>query len=89
MKKGYTSIMKTAISLPDKLFERAERVAQQLNLNRSQLYARALQEYLDRNDPAAITAAFNAVYSVEVSEIDPVLWQMQYLTLKESSEDEW
>ena len=81
--------MKTAISLPDALFERAERVAEQMNLNRSQLYARALQEYLDRKDPAAITAAFNAVYSVESSELDPALWEMQYLTLKENSEDKW
>ena len=34
-------------------------------------------------------AAFNAVYSIESSELDPALWEMQYLTLKESDEDEW
>ena len=49
--------MKTAISLPDTLFERAEQVAERLNLTRSHLSARALQEYLDRTDPDAITAA--------------------------------
>lgn len=81
--------MKTAISLPDTLFERAEQVAQRLNLNRSQLYTRALQEYLDRNDPEFITASFNDVYATESSDLDPVLWEMQLLTLAESDEDEW
>jgi metal-responsive CopG/Arc/MetJ family transcriptional regulator len=81
--------VKTAISLPDALFEQAEQVAERLNLNRSQLYARALKAYVDRYDPDSITAAFNAVYSIESSELDPALWEMQYLTLKESDEDEW
>ncbi len=81
--------MKTAISLPDELFERAERTAERLNLKRSQLYVRALQEYLDRTDPEAITNAFNAVYSTESSELDPILWEMQLLTLAENGEEEW
>jgi metal-responsive CopG/Arc/MetJ family transcriptional regulator len=81
--------MKTAISLPDSLFERAEQAAQRLNLNRSQLYTRALQEYLDRNDPEFITSSFNSVYAAESSDLDPVLWEMQLLTLAENAEDEW
>jgi metal-responsive CopG/Arc/MetJ family transcriptional regulator len=81
--------MKTAISLPDTLFERAERAASRLNLNRSQLYAQALEEFLDRTDPERITAAFNAVYSTESSELNPALWQMQSLTLREEDDDEW
>ncbi len=78
--------MKTAISLPDSLFLRAERIAQQLNLNRSQLYARALDEFLDKYDPASITEAFNAVYAGESSQLDPVLHQMQMLSLPD---EEW
>lgn len=81
--------MKTAISLPDELFERAERAAERLRLNRSQLYARALKEYLERTDPEALTAAFNVVYSTEPSDLDPALWEMQLLTLAEDVEDEW
>lgn len=81
--------MKTAISLPDTLFERAERAASRLNLNRSQLYAQALEEFLDRTDPERITAAFNAVYSTESSELNTALWQMQSLTLREEDDDEW
>ena len=81
--------MKTAISLPDSLFERAERVAQAMKLNRSQLYAQALEAYLDRLDPEAITAAFNEVYSVESAALDARLWEMQLASLSELTEDEW
>ena len=81
--------MKTAISLPDSLFERAERVAQAMKLNRSQLYAQALEAYLDRLDPEEITAAFNEVYSVESAALDPRLWEMQLASLSELTEDEW
>jgi metal-responsive CopG/Arc/MetJ family transcriptional regulator len=75
--------MKTAISVPDDLFERGEQVAKQLGLSRSQLYSRALREFLRRHDPEFITAAFNAVYSTESSELDPVLWDAQLQTLLE------
>jgi metal-responsive CopG/Arc/MetJ family transcriptional regulator len=40
--------MKTAISLPDSVFEEAEALAQQLGLSRSELYTKALQAYLNR-----------------------------------------
>ncbi|MFQ5433999.1 MAG: hypothetical protein ACE5FD_03900 [Anaerolineae bacterium] len=78
--------MKTAISLPDSIFERAERFAQLFGLNRSQLFTRALQEYLDKYDPVNITASFDKIYAVESSELDPVLAQMQTLSL---ADDEW
>jgi metal-responsive CopG/Arc/MetJ family transcriptional regulator len=57
------SSMKTAISLPDELFERAERVAAQLGIPRSNLYARAVEEFLDRHESEAITARLDAVYA--------------------------
>ncbi len=38
--------MKTAISLPDSVFEEAEALAQRLGLSRSELYTKALQAYL-------------------------------------------
>ena len=53
--------MKTAISLPDPLFERAERMAKRLGKSRSQLYAEALTEYVARYDPDDITEAMNRV----------------------------
>ena len=38
--------MKTAVSIPDVLFDTAERTAQQLGIPRSQLFARALEEFI-------------------------------------------
>ena len=53
--------MKTAISIPDRLFEEAEKLAERLNKSRSQLYQDALAEYLVRHDPESITQKMNEV----------------------------
>jgi antitoxin MazE6 len=51
--------MKTAISLPDDLFEQAERLARRLAKSRSELYREAVAEYVARHDPEAVTAALD------------------------------
>lgn len=53
--------MKTAISLPDATFARAERAAKEMRMTRSELYARAVEEYLDAAEQASITARINEV----------------------------
>ena len=53
--------MKTAVSIPDALFEQADRLAHRLGKSRSQLYREALAEYLARRDSSEITAALNEV----------------------------
>ncbi len=55
--------MKTAISLPDEVFERAELAAKRLKVSRSELYSRALSEYLARHTDSEVTAAINAAIS--------------------------
>ena len=47
--------MKTAISIPDATFERAERRARELGVSRSELYRRAVQRMLDAHDQERIT----------------------------------
>ncbi|MFM7591732.1 MAG: hypothetical protein ACKO85_08055 [Isosphaeraceae bacterium] len=47
--------MKTAISIPDELFQNAERLAMRLQTSRSQLYARALSEFIARHDNDRVT----------------------------------
>jgi metal-responsive CopG/Arc/MetJ family transcriptional regulator len=54
--------MKTAISLPDKLFEDADAFARHTGVSRSELYATAIAEYLARRSSERITARLNAVY---------------------------
>ncbi len=59
---GYTSLMKTAISLPDALYEEAEQTARTMGIPRSQLFARAVAEYIRRHRREGITARLNEVY---------------------------
>jgi metal-responsive CopG/Arc/MetJ family transcriptional regulator len=53
--------VKTAISLPDDLFERATRRAGELGISRSQLFATAAQRYLDHLDESSVTARIDQV----------------------------
>lgn len=69
--------MKTAISLPDALFEAAEALAERLGVSRSQLYARAVEEYLAKHRDQDITARLNDVYGEEDSGLDPALHRSQ------------
>jgi predicted transcriptional regulator len=64
--------MKTAISLPDQLFRRAEQLASQLGIPRSQLYARAIDEYVQKHSHETVTAALDEVYKDHGSGLDPV-----------------
>lgn len=65
--------MKVAISLPDPVFSAAEKLAHRLRVSRSQLYAQAIEEYLDKREDARVTERLNAVYAVEQEPVDPVL----------------
>jgi HSP90 family molecular chaperone len=54
--------MKTAISLPDRVYFEAEETAQNLGISRSALYLNALTEYLKKNSRKNITQKLNEVY---------------------------
>lgn len=70
--------MKTAISIPDTLFDAAERVARRLGLSRSALYCKAIERFVEEHRSAGITEALNAIYvNPEDSRLDPVLAEMQ------------
>ena len=62
--------MKTAVSIPDDVFEEAERLAVRLQTSRSQLYARALTEFVARHDDDHVTAALDRVVDEVGTEID-------------------
>ncbi len=52
--------MKTAISIPDAVFNRAESLAQRMGISRSKLYARALDSFVASHSPVDITETMNA-----------------------------
>ena len=51
--------MKTAVSIPDDVFEEAERLARRTKKSRSQLFSDALKEYVARHAPEDVTEAMN------------------------------
>ena len=53
--------MKTTVSIPDGIFERAERLASQRRQSLSEVYAAALDEYLARHAQDEVTEAMNRV----------------------------
>ena len=62
--------MKTAVSIPDDVFEEAERLAGRLQTSRSQLYARALAEFVARHDDDRVAAAMNTVVEAVGTALD-------------------
>jgi antitoxin MazE6 len=53
--------MKIAVSVPDDIFEEAERLARRMKRSRSEVYSRALAEYLARHAPDRVTEAMDRV----------------------------
>jgi len=88
--RGITSVilvqMKTAISIPDEVFDAAEEVAAQLGFSRSELYAKAVAAFVKDHRHSKVTAALNAVYKDEPSALDPGLARMQWASLVD---EEW
>jgi metal-responsive CopG/Arc/MetJ family transcriptional regulator len=56
---GYTIGMKTAVSIPDDLYQGAERLARRTKKTRSRLFSDALREYLANHSPDEVTEAMN------------------------------
>ena len=83
--------MKTAISIPDSLFEAAEVLAHKLNISRSELYRRAVAAYLRRSSREAVTEALDTVYGTDAvaGALDPAVAWMQGASLWRKGQDRW
>jgi len=80
--------MKTAISIPDKLFKDAEITAKQLGLARSQLYVKAIREFIEHHNKDSITEKLNSLYSREETSRD--LMQTGLEVLRDATKnDSW
>ena len=77
--------MKTAVSVPDDLFLLAEVAARRLRVSRSQLYATAISEFLDRQQAGAVTQRLNEVYSRRPAAVGRALHRAQLRSLEKDS----
>ena len=69
--------MKTAISIPDEVFEAADRAAKKLGVSRSELYSNAVHEFLERHRVEDVTSKLNEVYGSSQSNLDESLDYLQ------------
>lgn len=75
--------MKTAISIPDPIFQSAEVMANQLNISRSELFTKAMVEYLNTHRYQSVTESLNAVYKDSASQLDNELSSMQFKSIED------
>jgi len=68
--------MKVAVSIPDEVFAEAESLAQRLNTSRSELYSRALTEFVGHHAPERVTEQMNRVVT-DVGEGEPDVFRAE------------
>jgi len=78
--------MKTAISIPDPIFQAAEGLAHRLGMSRSQLYAKAIAEYMESHRNQNVTELLNNIYNEESPSLDKEISSMQ---AKSIPKEEW
>jgi metal-responsive CopG/Arc/MetJ family transcriptional regulator len=92
LKGGITRVilasMKTAISIPDAVFDEAERLAKSRGLSRSELYSRAIAEYVKSSRFMGVRERLDAVYGRDPAQSDlaPALARLQSASLPR---DDW
>lgn len=77
---------KTAISVPNDVFELSEKLAKKLKVSRSQIFAMGVKKLGEEYDEEDIIASINKVCEEVDTSVDPVLFKMAMLSLPK---DEW
>ncbi len=78
--------MKTAISIPDPIFQAAENMAKRLGLSRSELFTVAMLKYMKEHKYQNVTESLNIIFSQDIEDIDRELVSMQ---LKSLTKEDW
>jgi len=78
--------MKTAISIPDTVFQSAEILAKRLGVSRSEFYAKAVEEFIKNNKNQGVTDALDSVYCDENNSLDDDFYSIQSQSIEK---DEW
>ena len=78
--------MKTAISIPDKLFVAADQYAKNHGYSRSNLYAKAISQFLEQHPADHITNQLNKVYKAKNSKLNSTVSSLQFYSMEK---EEW
>lgn len=88
---GYNCCMttiKTAVSIEETLFQRAEALAEELRVSRSRLISLALEDYIDQYDTKMLMEKLNEVYAGGPTEEDEKWLEMAQQSYVEILGDE-
>jgi metal-responsive CopG/Arc/MetJ family transcriptional regulator len=80
--------MKTAISIPDPIYEAAEKLAKRLGVSRSQLYSRAINSLIEKHRYSGVTERLDAIYKVN-PESGHLEQDIEELQSRSIDKDEW
>jgi metal-responsive CopG/Arc/MetJ family transcriptional regulator len=78
--------MKTAISIPDPIFQAADSLASRLGVSRSEFYAKAIEAFIAQNKNQDVTARLNQVFAGESNSLGDDYHHLQRQSL---SKEEW
>ncbi len=78
--------MKTEISVPNPIYEAAERLAEELGMSLSEFYVAALAAYVATYQNGDITKRLDEVYGKEDSKLEPGWVAIQIASI---GEDKW
>ena len=79
---SYALGMKTSVSIPDDIFKKAERLARRMKKSRSELFSKALADYVARHAPDNVTEAMNQVCAEVGVETDAFVSDASWRTLE-------
>jgi hypothetical protein len=77
--------VKTAVSMPDGLFRLAEATARRPRVSRSELYAKAIAEFLKRQQDNVITERLSELYTRCPAKLDSGLHRTQLKSLEKNA----
>jgi metal-responsive CopG/Arc/MetJ family transcriptional regulator len=78
--------MKTAISIPDPIFQAADSLANRLGVSRSEFYAKAIEAFIEQNKNRDVTARLNQVFAGTSNSFDDDYYTLQSQSL---NKEEW
>jgi metal-responsive CopG/Arc/MetJ family transcriptional regulator len=73
--------MKTAISIPNDIFVSADHMAKRLNMSRSELYTRAIKQYIAECRHTGVKEKLDQVYASDITSIDPAVLNAQAISI--------
>lgn len=83
------SVVRTAISLQENLFEEMIEIATDMNLSRSKLVTVALQEYIERYKNKRLFEQLNAAYEDDEQEEELAISDAYLRSVKTTEENTW